>query len=166
MKKFLGVLVGAIFIFGLVQGTVLAAQAKNNGLSEERKIDIIIEVIQDDAFQKMAQDMALLQLSFQLETERDAAAEIIKRLEKFQTNDATISEKISKSWLPTLKKHLKAVENTLAAVEKFMERKDLIYREEIEAEFLKYYPPELDARINQVLQEMHGTGMLQKLLQD
>ncbi len=155
MKKILGILAGMILIFGLLQGTVLYAQTSDqNQLSEKEKNEIL---------QKLAQDMALLNLSIQLETEKEVTEEIIKRLEKFQTDNATLGEKISKSWLPTLKEYLKAVGNTLTAVEKFIERRDFIPSEEIETELAKHYSPEIEVRINRVLEEMNESGMLQKL---
>ncbi len=88
------------------------------------------------------------------------------RLEKFQTNDAILKEKISKIWLPTFKEYLKVVENTITAIEKFKERKDLIPLEEIKAELLKQYPRELEIRIYQVFKEIDEAGVLQKLFQD
>ena len=169
-----------ILIFGLLQGAALANQTVDqNQSSEKREITVIIykevasanqgqlsEKEKWDLIEKAVQDMALLNLSFQLQTEKDAAERGIRELEKFQTSDAALKEKINKNWLPAFKKYIKAVENTLAAIEKFKERRDFIPYEEIEAELRKQYPEELETRIKQVLKEMDEMGILQKLLQD
>lgn len=155
LKRSLGILASAILIFGLLAGTALPAEPQTQTPPPRQ--------IEEEFWNKLAQDLALMSLSFQLELEKETVDEVISRLEKFQTDDAALKEKIGNDWLPVFKEYQKALENLNQAVEKFSERKDIIPKGEIETELSKHCSPELENRVSRIFDEMEKTGVLQKL---
>ncbi len=155
LKRSLGILASVILVIGLFAGTALPAdnqaQTPIPGQNEE------------EFWNKLAQDLALLELTLRLETEKEAVGEVISRLEKFKAKNAKLKKKINKDWLPTLKEYRKALEGLIEKVRKLSNQEKLIPKEEIEAELLKNYPSDIEIRVGRIIGEMIQTGVLQKL---
>ncbi len=152
MKKAICLAVVVFMVF--LAGSVLAQNQKP--LTNEEKLKVI---------EKATQDVALLNISIQIEMEIAAAEEVVRRIEIYRADSSTapvMKEKISNNWLPVLREHLEAMERMAGVTKKFQECEDILTQEEVNREYIKVYPPELSEKVGRILQEIIDRDVLQK----
>ena len=154
MSKILAILVTAVFIFGFTAcGTLTRSQNQDLQKSARNK---------EETMRKLAQDLSLLNMTLVLIREQETTKNLVQTLENFQSDDAVFLEKIQKDWLPLLKIHIGALEETEKLLEEFSRRTDIVSPQEIIAEVEKRYPDDLSVRMQQLRKELQAAGILEK----
>lgn len=173
MRKILGILVVLLLVFITNSNMVFADQEKTSVIVIDNDKEIPNEEIlaveelkkpseptEEEKFdQKLAQASRLMGLLVVIIQDDFTVADAIEKLEKFQTKDPSVLEKIDKDWMPALKRGRQFFRDIQMELEKFLSQPNFVPWEEIGATLNKYDLEKIPKDINRVLGEMAAAGL-------